>query len=383
MRKVNQILGLVALGLILVSALSYYRASQSAERFERGRKFLPNLNPEEVAAIAIEKGGEALTLERSGEAFTIAEKDGYRARNEEVNRFLKGLLDLSLEKEVGRGEKLAEELEIEPAGEETIAVTLTDTSGKQMVSLRLGKSFEEGGVYAQRLDVDDEMIYLTSSSPGLSTSADVFLKKEIVDVAASEVTRIQGPDFLVEEIFEEIPAAPAGEADSAEPSVPSAPGEGELPAVAEVAAPERISLGLKLAEVPSGKKESSTAIGDLKSALSRLEFTQVYPADAPEVRGLDFQQVLEVALKDTSGYLVATAEKDGTHYLSIQGFSTVDRVEIAPDESEEELKEKADTLSRADEIRNFNAFHGSWVYEIEERFVEKLGLRKADLVEEA
>ncbi len=70
-------------------------------------------------------------------------------------------------------------------------------------------------------------------------------------------------------------------------------------------------------------------------------------------------------------------------YLSIQGFSTVDRVEIAPDESEEELKEKADTLSRADEIRNFNAFHGSWVYEIEERFVEKLELRKADLVEGA
>ncbi|MCH9649577.1 MAG: hypothetical protein K0U98_15160 [Deltaproteobacteria bacterium] len=69
--------------------------------------------------------------------------------------------------------------------------------------------------------------------------------------------------------------------------------------------------------------------------------------------------------------------------MSIQGFSTVDRVEIAPDESEEELKEKADTLSRADEIRNFNAFHGSWVYEIEERFVEKLELRKADLVEGA
>ena len=32
--------------------------------------------------------------------------------------------------------------------------------------------------------------------------------------------------------------------------------------------------------------------------------------------------------------------------------------------AEEELREKADQLGRADEVREFDAFHGSWVYRL-------------------
>jgi len=240
------------------------------------------------------------------------------------------------------------------------------------VHLRLGKSFEEGGVYAQRLDKADEMIYLTSLDPGLSTSPDFFLKKEIVDVSPSDITRIEGPDFVVEEVFEQVVVEPETPSEGAEV------GDGEVP---EGPAPKPISLGLKLQELRSGYQEVSSALTKLKSALNRLEFNQVYPADAPQVQGMSFSEALQVDLKDTTGYVVSTAEKDGKHFLSIQGFSTVDRIEISPDESEEDLKEKADTLSRADEIVEFNAFHGSWVYEIEDRFSDKLKLRKADLME--
>jgi len=38
-------------------------------------------------------------------------------------------------------------------------------------------------------------------------------------------------------------------------------------------------------------------------------------------------------------------------------------------------------LTRADEIDDFNQFHGSWIYEIGEADGRKLFLRKADLVE--
>ena len=38
-------------------------------------------------------------------------------------------------------------------------------------------------------------------------------------------------------------------------------------------------------------------------------------------------------------------------------------------------------LSRADEIDEFNSFHGSWVYEIGDFTAEKLQLEQSDLME--
>ena len=51
------------------------------------------------------------------------------------------------------------------------------------------------------------------------------------------------------------------------------------------------------------------------------------------------------------------------------------------DEAEEELREKAEMLTRADEIDAFNSFHGSWVYEISDFTAKKLQLTRQDLIE--
>ena len=376
MKNRNTTLALVALGLILVSALAYRHTENRAERFERGRKLLANLNPEEVSAVRVKAGEETLNLERRGGNFRIAERDGYAAKNESVNRLLKSLLDISLEKEVGRGVKLAEELEIDPPGEETLDVVLEDAGGKPMVNLRLGKAFEGGGVYVQRLDGEDDTIYLTASQPFLDTAPEDFLRKEIVDVNASDIARIEGPDFVVREVFEEVPAPLL--TDEA-PDTAEVAGGGE--AAVPPPTPEPTSLGLQLADLADGKSEKASEMNKVKGALSRLEFEEVYPADLPEVAGLDFERRLTVDLKDTSGYVLSLAERDDRHFLQIEGFSTVGQVQITRDETEDQLKEKADSLSRSDEIRDFNAFHGSWVYEIADRFAEKLQLTKNDLVE--
>ncbi|MCB1034106.1 MAG: hypothetical protein KDD47_09765, partial [Acidobacteria bacterium] len=146
MKQRNTTLALIALVLLGLSIFAYRYTESRGERFERGRKLLANLNPEEVSAVRLVKGEEKLDLERRGGNFRIAERDGYAAKNEAVNRLLKSLLDISLEKEVGRGEKLAEKLEIEPPGADTLDLTLEDANGKPMVHLRLGKEFEGGGV---------------------------------------------------------------------------------------------------------------------------------------------------------------------------------------------------------------------------------------------
>ena len=64
----------------------------------------------------------------------------YPARNESVNRVLRDLLQIELEKEVGRGAGLAAELEIDPPTDETVDVTLMNSTEQEMVHLRIGKS---------------------------------------------------------------------------------------------------------------------------------------------------------------------------------------------------------------------------------------------------
>ena len=139
---------------------------------------------------------------------------------------------------------------------------------------------------------------------------------------------------------------------------------------------------LRLLNVPVGFIEKSIETNKLKSILTRLRFDEVFLADDPEVRDLRFDANLRVDLKDGTRYRLSLATSDDRHFLRIGGAHSLDRVEIAIDTPEEELREKADQLGRADEVREFDAFHGSWVYEISSVTADTLELRRSDLVED-
>lgn len=343
MRATNMKLALAVGVVFLLSVFSYWNDARLAERFERGQKLLPNLDPDGVAEIQIKKGDESVTLKRQDENFLVEEKHGYEAKNEAVNRFLRDLLDISLEKEVGSGESLAEELEIDPPGTETLEVALLNNSQKEMVRLRIGKELEGGsGSYVRRLDGEGSPIYLTQSQPRLDSDAGAFLNKEIVDVTSSEIKRIEGPDYVFE---------------------------------------KEEGGSLELANLPAGQKEKATEVGQVRSALSRLSFDEVFLADDPEVASLQFAQALRVELDDGSGYVLDVAESDGKTFLQIRGFHTVTRMEVTREESDEELKEKSEVLKRVDEINRFNTRHGSWVYQLSDYTAGKLTHRLADLIE--
>lgn len=343
MKKINQILAVaVAVGFLL-SVLMYRSSVSRAERFERGQKFLANLNPSEIATIEIHKGDETVTLKKEGESYTVTEAHGYPAKNEAINRFVRDVLELDLQKEVGRGEDLQEELGLDPLGEDGIEVAFINRAAQDMVRFRVGDSFADGsGNYIQRFDGDEHDIYLTSKSVFLSTDRESFLKKEILDVSSSEIERISGEDFFLER----------GDDDQ-----------------------------LTLADIPGGKREKTSETSGLKSILSRLSFQSVYLADDEEVKELAFEPALRVDLKDQSGYLLSLAAKEERAFLRVSGYHRVSQVEISPENTDEELKEKADVLSRAEEMETFNNLHGSWVYEISEATAEKLRKRRPDLLE--
>jgi hypothetical protein len=334
----------VAAVLLAASVWVYADSVSRGDRFQRGRKLLPNLALDEVSTIVVTEGGKTTTLERAEAGFTIAEVHDYPAKNEAVNRFLRDLMEIGLEKEVGTGEELARELEIEPPSDSTVDVTLRNATGQEMVDLRLGKTFDEGdGRYVQRLDQENAPIYLTSEGIHLTASSDQLLDQEIVDVPASEVVRIEGDDFV-------------------------------LAAAERGAAPTLTGL-------PSGGKEKTSETGKLRSVLERLSFEKVYLADDPEVRDLAFDRKLRVALDDDTSYTLALAKRDERSFLRVRGDHSIGQVMITLETPEDELRDKADQLTRAEEIGKFNEFHGSWVYEIPSGTAAKLELRRADLVE--
>lgn len=344
MSKTNRNLLVAVAVLFLLSVLTYRQTASRADRFQRGQLFLPNLNPDEIATIEVSKGEESTTLRRQGDRFTVAEKRGYPASNSSVNRLLRDLLEIGLETEVGRGEGLAAELELEPAGPETVELALADRADKEMVRLRVGQTGEEGrGNYIRRLDEDNASIYLTSQNVFLSSDPASYLEKEIVDHPASEVVRIEGTDF-------------------------------------ELARAEAEN-DLQLVDPPAGRQAKTSEVNRLASILSGLRYDDVFVADDPQVAGLQFRPGLVVHLRDGSSYVLSYAEAEERFFLKIRGENEVQQVAITVDESEEELKEKAEKLSRADEIDAFNDFHGSWVYEISSFTAEKLKLGRADLLE--
>jgi len=340
--KLNRNLAILAVGLLVASIWTYQASIARSDRFERGRSFLPNFNPDDVAQIALVKGGDSVTLDRGDDGFTVAEVHGYPATNQSVNRVLRALVDLELEKEIGTGDDLYEELGLTFDSEDSVGVTLRGRGNEEMVQLIVGKSFDGGtGNYLRRVDGHGGPAFLSSQRVSFSTSADGYLEKEIVNVAETEIERIDGPDFAV----------------------------------------VRTEDGLKLDRVPVGREEKPAEMNRIKGVLGSLRFDEVFLADDEEVRGLLIEPLVNIRLSDGSGYRLGLAEKDDRHYLQIAGYHSVSQVNVSRDESDEELESKAEVLARADEISRFNRFHGLWIYRISDATAAKIRLRKADLMQ--
>ncbi len=338
----------LAIAALILGALSVWTWNDSlsrGDRFTRGQKLLQNLNPDEIKQIQISEGEVTATLMRQGDGFVVREHYDYPAANESINRFIRDLLEITLEKEVGVGPELQADLGIEPKTADTAEVVLINSADEEMVRLRFGREAEEAnGRYVLRLDQDDPVIHMTTEAAPLNADPGSFLDDQILDISSGRIRQIDGPDYLL-----------APDSDD-----------------------ELVVVG-----PPAGRKTKKSAVNRVSSILSNFTFEKVLLADDPEVFDLIFEPTLTVELDDQTGYILKTATAEGRTYLQIEGFHQIGQVEITLETPEEELKGKADQLTRADEIVEFNDFHSSWVYELSSAAADKLALRSADLLEDS
>jgi len=340
--KTNRNLAILTIVLCVISVISYRSSITQAERFERGQKFLPNLNPDKIAQIHVTKGNDQLVLKRQDDHFKLASKSGYPAKNQAVNRLITQILDVEMDQEIGTSEAIAKELETTEGFETSAHIVFKDDAGKDMVDFYIGKNAEDGqGSYVRKAG-EDQMAYLTSKSLFLTTTPSSFLEDKILDVNEADVARIEGADIRVEE------------KDGA----------------------------LELVGVPSGKETKSTEFGQVKGLLSNLTLKDAFLADDPEVQALNYTSRFNVYLKDKTHYQVLAAKKDERMFIKIEAGHSLKQIQLTGQESEEEMKEKSKVLQRADEQQKFNEFHGSWVYELNEYGGKKFFYTKKDLIQD-
>ncbi len=338
----NQILAIATGVMALLSIFSYNNSQNRAVRFERGQKFLPNLNPDEIVEATITKDGETTHLKRADKEFVLVTSHGYPAKNEAVNRFVRDILNLSLEKEVGSGESLEKELNVMPDGAESTRVVFKNQAGKAMVDFVVGKELEGGsGSYIKRMDGEDSKIYLTSNRAYINTGADAFIKKELLNIEQADIQRISGPDYVLEDQ------------------------DGTL----------------KLTNVPQGKKESAN-VSQIKSAITNLTFDKVFVADDPEVASLNFQPRLTYDLKNQAHYTLALASKGERTFLRISAVHDLRSINPAELESDDAVKEKSEQWEAAVKVQEYSQFHGSWVYELNESSAKKFLHNRSELIED-
>lgn len=84
--------------------------------------------------------------------------------------------------------------------------------------------------------------------------------------------------------------------------------------------------------------------------------------------------------------MLEVASKGEQSYLRIQGFHKAAEqggVSIARDAPDEEVKKTSEVLEAIDKLQTFNAFHGSWIYEVTGTVADKIRLKASDLVQDA
>ncbi|PIE01699.1 MAG: hypothetical protein CSA81_10530 [Acidobacteria bacterium] len=341
--NLNRYLGIAAVILFVLSFMAFKQAQDSSDRFERGQKFLSNLNPDNISEILIDKGKDHVELKREDDHFSMASKAGYPARNQAVNRIITSILDMELEDEIGSGAELSKELEVLEGPAETTHIIFKNDAGKEMVNFFIGKKAEGGqGSYVKK-NGDDETIYLTSKTSYLNVTPSSMIKDNILNIPQSDVLKIEGNGYTIED-------------------------DGGT---------------LQLQKLPKGMETKASEFGQVKGLLSNLKIKDAFLADNPKVKDVRFTNTVTVYLKNKAHYQIAVGKKGETIYMKVQSGHQLKQIQLTGQESEEELKEKSKVLQLNDELKKFNEFHGSWVYELSGQNGAKFFFTKQDLIQKA
>lgn len=346
----------IAAGIMVV--LSVYVAFDKPSvnfEFAKGRYLVRNLDPAQVAGIAIKSKTEDVKLDRVGTGFVVSSKLSYPASNKEVNTLLRDIIKVQLAAEVTASQTAHKELGVATDSEDAKVVRFLDREGKELVGVVIGKSVDGGGFYVRL--ANEDQVYRADGYASVRDKSLDYVEKEIVNnergqIAKVEVKPADGAAYVIE-----------------------SPKDGEV----------------ALLGIPEGQRAKASAHDSVFSSTSYFSFEEM--ASAASMTDLDFKSTHVVTRRDGAKFSFDLAKKDDKHwvrgraeYVGPERAKIVREIAAARDakddaQNAEDLKKKEAFLKGEDAVKAFNERHQSWVYQVGSWKAENLAKPFADLIE--
>jgi hypothetical protein len=341
------ILGIIAAGMIILAAIQSRLVNQSLSPSSTEPAYLiQGLDVSGIAKIVLGMGSSTVTLSREdNNPFVIKDKDDYPATVNEINSLLNTCLDIKGDELITSSADNFEDLEVTEEKASKL-VKFYDAQDNLITGLVIGKSASEGsGTYIRLVNNDD--VYLTTSSTWIRTNTADYFGKELLKVQQDDIMEVTvtSPDYSY--------------------TIQNTPGQDPV-----------------LLYVPEGKKAKVAECKTVLSATGNLNLSDVMKNLPSE--DLKFNHSYVCKLINSTVYTIEIAKQNDKAYVKCRAEFT-DKTPIVKEqreESEEELKAKEEKLLARDAAEEFNQKHGGWIYELSNWQMKNLTKDMADLLED-
>jgi hypothetical protein len=345
------VLGIATIIMVALAVIASHLSGTAATSQPTGAGYLiQGLDPDQIASITVEAGGEQIILNKQGKNFVVANKDNYPAKIDEINKLISICLDI----------RTARFFTDNPANFKDLGVTDDDAhvvvkffraDSSLLTGVIVGnpKPRTHGIAYVRR--AGDNKVYETVSQiPWISKRAIEYTDRQLVNIKREDINSIT--------------VSGRWAADENTPVVLKA-GANELYVLRFTEGGDTITID----NMPEGKKLKEGPVAEILEAIESVSFDDVNIADSNNspAMNLKFNLRFDCRLNDSTVYTFRLA-KDGDKWLARCTALFMDQSEVTMTkgvtESLEELKKKEAKLLARDAADDFAEIHKGWIYHL-------------------
>ncbi len=338
------VLGIIATALVVIAVFPARLTKTKSFTTAAESNLIQGLDTAKIASITVAAGDDQLMLVRLAEGFTVAAKDNYPAKTQQINDLLTKCLDVKTVDHITANPKNHNDLGVTEENARFV-VKFLDSQSEPITGIIISNANEQGKTYVRQISSDD--VYLAADSIWLQTDPMNYIEKQFTKIDTEKIS-----------------------------SVTLTTPEGTY-----TLKKQKDTDQIVLENVPEGKKLKGNDYKQVFNALAGLNIDDVQKQSKAE--GLNFDTKYLCALEDLTVYTLSLAKKDDDNYLTATAKYT--GAEITKDrtvESEEELKVKEAKLLTKKAAKDFAEKHTGWVYKIPQHKAGNLTKKLADLLED-
>jgi hypothetical protein len=353
------ILGVVTVIMVALAVAASHLSGRAATLQPTGAGYLiQGLDPDQIASITIDGGGEHIILNKQGKNFVVANKDNYPAKINEINKLVSICLDIRTARFFTDNPANFKDLGVtEENAHVVVKFFKADSSLLTGVIVGNPKPRTQGIAYVRR--AGDNKVYETAAQiPWISKQAIEYTDQELVNIKKGDINSIT------------VSGSSAGDRNKPVVLKPSA---NEFYVLRFADGGDNITLDNK----PEGKKLKKGAVGEILEAIENVRFDDVNAVDSNNAlnKNLKFDHRFDCRLNDSTVYTFRLA-KDGDNgstsspskWLARCTALFMDQSDITMTkgvtESQEELKKKEAKLLARDAADEFAEIHKGWIYQL-------------------